>query len=96
MTIQEVDILLKKANFIFAKSMPKIPHEYTHRESWDNDKSFCDLVLFIRENGIKEKWFGKEYVYLYINGYKYWTMGNPVSYTDKTKTFILNRVRVND
>lgn len=93
MTIENISNALEKANFIFAKSMPKIPHEYTHRESWADDKLFCDIVIFIRENGKKEKWFGKDFIYLYVNGYKYWTMGNPISYEDKTKTFILNRAK---
>lgn len=90
----KINILLNNCKWVFASSMPKIPHEYTHRQWWDNDKDFVDFVLFIRENGIKEKFWNKEYIYFYFNGYKYWTMGNPVSYTDKSKTFILNRAKL--
>lgn len=86
--------LLDIASFKIAKSMPKIPHEYSHRELWVNDKDFCDVVQFIRDNGKKERFISKEYFYYYYNGYKYWTLGNPLCYIDKTKTFILNRAKV--
>lgn len=93
MDSNRVNKLLDNAIFKFAKSMPKIPHEYSHRDTWEVDSDFCDVVLFIRENGVKERFWKKEFTYYYYNGYKYWTMGNPVSYTDRTKTFILNRAK---
>lgn len=91
---EEVEKLLDKATFKFAATMPKIPHEYSHRSQWENDKDFCDVVQFIRDHGQKEMFWKKEFTYFYYNGYKYWTMGNPLSYTDKKKTFILNRAKV--
>jgi hypothetical protein len=91
---EKVIELLHKASFKFASTMPKIPHEYSKRSEWINDKDFCDVVQFIRENGKKEMFWKKEFIYYYCNGYKYWTMGNPLSYTDKTKTFIINRVKI--
>lgn len=90
----EINKILSNAKFKFAKTMPKFPHEYTLRETWDDDKKFVDVVLFIRENGVKEKFYNKEYIYLTLYGYKYWTMGNPVCYIDKKKTFIINRVKI--
>jgi len=94
MEVEKVHDLLDKAYFKFASSMPKMPHEYSHRETWINDSDFVDVVLFIRANGIKQRFFDKEYIYYYYNGFKYWTMGNPVCYNDKTKTFILNRAKI--
>ncbi len=94
MNKEKVNELLNNAIFTFAKSMPNIPHEYTHRNKWINDKDFVDVVLFIRENGIKEKFYKIYFVYYYSNGYKYWTMGNPVCYTDRSKTYIINRAKV--
>lgn len=94
MNKEKINNLILNAKFKVAKSMPNIPHEYSHRETWINDKDFVDVVLFIRENGIKEKFWKKEYVYYYLNGYKYWTLGNHVSYYDKTKTYILNRAKI--
>ena len=93
MTQEAVDELLKRTKYVFAKSMPSMPHEYSHRLNWKNDKDFCDVVQWIRDNGVKERFGSKVYVYYYLNGYKYWTMGNELSYVDKTKTFILNRAK---
>jgi len=90
---ETVHRLLDNAFFKFANSMPKNPHEYSHRETWENDSYFCDVVLFIRKNGIEERFFKTSFIYYYYNGYKYWTMGNPISYEDKSKTFILNRAK---
>lgn len=74
--------------------MLSYPHSYTLRETWENDSEFVEAVLFIREHGIRERFYYKTYIYYYLNEYKYWTMGNPVSYTDKTKTFIINRAKI--
>lgn len=86
--------LLNSANYIFAKTMANIPHEYTKRDWWRIDSDFVDVVIYIRKFGKEESFFGKKYIYYYLDGYKYWTMGNPVSYADKSKTFILNRARI--
>ncbi len=94
LTKEDVSEILKNQSFKFAKSMPKIPHEYSHRENWLSDKEFVDVVLFIRQNGKAEKFWKKEFIYLTIGEYKYWTMGNPVCYTNKKKTFILNRAKI--
>ena len=91
---EKVHNLLDNAYFKFAKSMPKIPHEYSHRNDWKNDYDFCEVVQFIRDNGIQEKFWSKTFIYYYFNGFKYWTMGNSLSYTDKSKTFILNRAKI--
>ncbi len=81
----DIDTLLKNAKFVFAKSMPKMPHHYTLRETWDSN-TFDYVVQKIRELGAPERFFKKTYIYYYANGYKYWTMGNP---TDQTK--LINR-----
>lgn len=89
----ELNSALDNAIWNEAKSMPKIPHSYTIRKNWSDDKLFVECVKLIRLIGVKEKFYSKEYIYYYYNGFKYWTMGNPVSYTDKKKTFILNRAK---
>ena len=81
----DIDTLLKNAKFVFAKSMPKLPHHYTLRETWDSN-TFDYVVQKIRELGVPERFFKKTYIYYYANGYKYWTMGNPI---DQTK--LINR-----
>jgi len=80
-----IDDILANANFVYAKSMPKMPHHYTLRETWDSN-TFDYVVQKIRELGVPERFFKKTYIYYYANGYKYWTMGNP---TDQTK--LINR-----
>ena len=89
MTNERVAELLEKQKFTFAKTMANIPHAWSERKEWTNDKDFVDVVLFMREHGKTEYFFKKPYVYFYANGYKYWTMGN-----DMTITRIINRAKV--
>lgn len=81
--------ILNNAPFRFAKTMPNIPHEYTRRREWKDDAAFEWVVRFIRENGVQEKFGRKTFTYLYANGFKYWTMGNPVE-----QTILINRAKV--
>jgi len=63
------------------------PHEYTVREwNYDLESDFIDLVMFIREKGKDEYFFRKKYRKIEIDGYKYWTMGNPIE-----ETTVINR-----
>lgn len=82
-----IDQLLDQAKFVFAKSMPKMPHHYTLRETWDSN-TFDYVVQKIRELGVPERFFKKTYIYYYANGYKYWTMGNPIN-----ETRLINRAK---
>jgi len=89
LTTAEVKMMLWKTKFTFAKSMPTIPHEWSAKKDWYSKDSFVKTVIYIRENGVKEKFFKKEYIYLYLNGYKYWTMGNSLDITR-----IINRIKL--
>jgi len=71
---EQVVKLLESATYKFAKTMPQWPHWYTLRQTWESSQDFESVVVFIRENGKTEKYMSKEYVYFYLNGYKYWTM----------------------
>jgi len=71
----------------FAKSMAHIPHEYVVRQG-PGDAAFVNAVLFIRAHGRAEKFFKKSYTYFYCDGWKYWTMGNPID-----ETTIINRAK---
>jgi len=67
----------------FAETYAKTwPHEYTIRQ-WrpDLDDEFCRQVMFIRANGIKEPFYKAIRLYFYIDGYKYWAMGDPLGTT---------------
>ena len=47
--------LLDAAVFRFAKSMPKNPHEYSHRENWNKDSDFCNQLGMDAEEILKLK-----------------------------------------
>ncbi|MEC9208988.1 MAG: hypothetical protein VX762_01015 [Bacteroidota bacterium] len=79
--------LLESKEYRFAKTMLDIPHYYTLKKEWDNPIEFENTVLYIRKHGMKELWKdGQYYIYLYANGWKYWSMGSPVS-----ETILINR-----
>lgn len=80
MDIKQVEKLLADHSFKFAKSMPTSPHWYTLRKDWD-DETFVEVVKFIREHGTPEKFYKATYIYLHLNGFKYWTMGAPLDIT---------------
>jgi len=86
MTKEQFDAFVKAHDWRVAKSMPTIPHAYVVREKCRNDAEFCNAVMFIRQYGQPRKFYKKTYLYLDVEPYTYWTMGNPV---DRTK--IINR-----
>ena len=79
---------IKTVRWQNAKTYEKTaPHEYTVRK-WrpDLDDEFCWFVEYIRQNGVVETFWKNRYTYLYLDGYRYWTMGAPLA-----KTIIINR-----
>lgn len=71
----------------YAKTMPEWPHEYIVREKVD-EKLFVEMVMNIRENGYKGKFYSKPITYFDQDGYTYWTMGAPIE-----ETIIINRTQ---
>ncbi len=90
MTKEKLETLLKEAQYTFAKTMPKNPHFYTLRTTW-NDQDFIDVVKYIRKYGEKQRYYKKIYIYYYLDGYKYWTMGDPIN-----ETILINKAKVNE
>ncbi len=80
---------LLNAPFQYAKTMPEFPHHYTLRKKWASEQDFWDVVQFIRDNGYREKWGGRWYTYLDINGQRYWTMGAGLQ-----ATILINRAEI--
>lgn len=70
----------------FAKTMKKIPHAYSVKETCSDSEAFEKFVLYIREHGYPKRFFSKTYMYLDVDGFSYWTMGNPLS-----RTKLINR-----
>lgn len=81
---------IKRCKWNWATSMMDVPHEYIHRDkcalTWDE---FYYFVSAQRQDGITERWGKYNFPYLHIDGYKYWTMGDPFE-----TTWILNRQKV--
>ncbi len=59
-----------------------VPHEYIVRGKCGlTDEDFLYLVIAQREYGIHEQWHKYNFPYLYLDGYKYWTMGDALEET---------------
>ena len=78
---------ISKYKFTFAKTMPKIPHEWLARRDVP-PQIFDWLVATIYHHGQEEMFYRKTYKYLYVGDHKYWCMGNPIS-----QTTIINRAK---
>ena len=75
----------------FAKSMPFAPHEYIVKDRCPLTKDeFEYFVNMQREHGVKERWGKYNNPNLYIDDYKYWTMGAPLE-----DTTVINRAKAN-
>ena len=87
--------IIARCQWKFAKTMPFAPHEYIVKDRCPLSKDeFEYFVNMQREHGVKERWGKYNNPYLYIDDYKYWTMGAPVE-----DTTIINRAKacvVND
>jgi len=90
--MEKIIKILGAQKWIYAKTMPKNPHDYCLRKNFKSDDDFVYAVQFIRDNGIKLSWEGRSYIYLYLNGYRYWTMGCAINKPDGSHyTILINR-----
>lgn len=92
MQIDNIKQFIKSNAWTYSKKFSKTAeHDYIVYDYLDdeNKKTFRSFVLFIRKNGKAEYFWGKKYIYYYLDGYKYWTMGSPIE-----QTIILNRAKV--
>jgi hypothetical protein len=82
---------IESRQWVFAKTMPQWPHEYTVRkfqDSKDEQAQFEQAVAFIRAHGEPRTFAptGRRAVYFDIDERQYWTMGAPIE-----ETVIINR-----
>jgi len=99
MTPECIENYINNVRWTFAKTMTKIPHEYTVR--WyapQRDKEFCEFANHIRANGYAKNFFSKTFIYFDVGEYSYWTMGCPIHESIqeaksniKDTTYIINR-----
>jgi hypothetical protein len=94
-TIDDARSYIDKVRWQFAKTMPQWPHEYTVR-TWRPElaSEFEALVALIRETGVVKPWPRDSkhpryhHSYLVIDGWEYWSMGEPIP-----ETTVINRAR---
>jgi hypothetical protein len=79
--------IIDSQKWIVARTRPKNPHAYCLRKNFENEEDFEKFVLLIRQYGYQTKWRDrKTYTCLDIEGYRYWSMGNPLE-----NTILINR-----
>lgn len=82
--------LIKAEKWNWARTYVNVPHEYIVRGKCNmSNAEFLYIVHAQRDIGIKEVWGKYNFPYLYVDGYKYWTMGDTFE-----NTIILNRQKV--
>ena len=81
--------MIARCQWKFARTMPFAPHEYIVRNKCPlTDEEFVYFIDMQRRFGVKERWGKYNNPYLYIDDYKYWTMGDPYD-----KTTVINRAK---
>ena len=77
----EITEILESKKWTFAKTMPAMPHYWSSRDQWGDNKQFEYVVQYLRDHGPKEIWGKYKHNYFYSSGFKYWTMGAPLNIT---------------
>ena len=71
--------MIARCLWTFAKTMPWALHEYIVRGKCPlTEEEFRYFIDMQRRFGVEERWGKYILPYLYIDGYKYWTMEAPV------------------
>ena len=84
--------MIARCQWTFAKTMPWCPHEYIVRGKCPlSEDEFLYFIDKQRNYGKVERWGKYITPYLYIDEYKYWTMGAPVE-----ETIVMKRAKVNN
>lgn len=87
--LAEARAFIEQAKWRFAWTLRWHPHEYTvrawHQEA-GTEADFEAMVLRIREHGYEDTFGKRTFVYLEVDHWRYWTMGNPLA-----ETTVVNR-----
>ncbi len=90
MTEQDFNAFIDRAKWNWATTYAKFaPHYYCVRQEFKDDAIFDEVVQYIRDNSLTAFFHGKKFQYCFHNGWKYWTMGNPIE-----QTRIINRAKI--
>lgn len=88
--LKKIESLLCSRKWNWAKTYLSVPHEYIVRGKCGlSDEDFLYIVHAQRDLGTHEIWGKYNFPYLYVDGYKYWTMGDTFE-----NTIIINRQKV--
>ena len=89
--LEHAQVFIQQGRWIFAKTMPDIPHWYVRLRDCD-PVEFAWMVAFVRRAGYLGSWRGRQPLrYWELDGWRYWSMGAPVA-----ETTIVNRGRVDE
>ena len=89
--LTDILIIIGRLAFRVAKTMPRIPHEYTVR-SVATEADYVTLFNAITRDGHPECYNGRKRKYLYPgDGWKYWAM---TTFLPESK--VINRTRIED
>ena len=77
---EEILAWVKTLEWRFAKSMAAIPHWYSIKWWLEEDahEKYANFARLIQSEGVDERFYSKTYRYLYLDGFKYWTMSDPI------------------
>jgi hypothetical protein len=89
LTLAELRAFIRESTWIFAKTMPECPHEYTLRRNASDETIFERFVIHIRHHGYKARYKRNLYTYFDVDEWQYWTMGAPLK-----STILINRAKV--
>lgn len=88
--VEKLREMIARCEWTFAKTMPWCPHEYIVRGKCSLlEEEFLYFIDMQRGYGKVERWGKYITPYLYIDDYKYWTMGAPVE-----DTIVMNRAKI--
>lgn len=87
--IEHLREFIKRCQWRWARSMPGAPHEYIVRGKCALSEDEFYEFFKAQRTGQHERWGKYNNQYIYIDGYKYWTMGDPWE-----TTIIMNRQKV--
>lgn len=92
--MDEVLAAISKMEFVFAKTMPDIPHWYVVRANTD-EADYIALFDAIEKYGIRKRWGKYNRKYLEPgDGYKYWHMAEVNGVVDMSVSRVINRAKV--
>lgn len=88
MELERLRSLISRSRWLYAKTYPTAPHEYTVFE-WNpkDEAEYREFAEHIQANGEHTFWYRHPRIYFHLDGYKYWIMSSPKECTLINRTF---------